>query len=148
MTKEELAGLINGRQYRDEITKEEEWIAKESGLIVIFGCSDDLLEFVGALDDEIGAYDGTDFFIATDGMEIMVDEEEETYKKAKGLEAYAIDRESRIDVNRFSAEWCPEGTDMSWEIKTELPHAKFEIMEDGEVYGIGIVISVSDLKTI
>ena len=52
MTKEELAELLNGRQYREEITSDEEKIAYENGLIVIFGASDDLTIFKGIIDTE------------------------------------------------------------------------------------------------
>lgn len=33
----------------------------------------------------------------------------------------------------------------SWVISTELPHAKFKIMEDGETYCIGIIINIQDV---
>ncbi len=55
LTKEELAARINGRAYRDEITPEEEKLAKENSLVVIFGASDDLIELRGAINEEIGA---------------------------------------------------------------------------------------------
>lgn len=58
MTKEQLAARLNGRQYGNEITREEEQLAKGNGLIVIFGASDDLCEMRGAIDDEVGCYDG------------------------------------------------------------------------------------------
>lgn len=53
MNKETLAEMINGRSYRNEMHKEEEQIAKESGLIVIFGACDDLVEFRGAIREKI-----------------------------------------------------------------------------------------------
>ena len=152
MKKEVLAAQLNGRNYRDEIEKEEEQIAKESGLIVIFGASDNLVEFRGAICDEINAYDGTDFIIATPGMEIPVDEDEETYRKAKKLEAVPIiAEESSIKKNRFTAEWCPthEGETepyTSWHISTLLPHVSFDIMEDGELYCRGLIIEVAALS--
>ena len=58
VTKEQLAERLNGRQYGREITREEEKLAKESGLVVVFGASDDLCEMRGAIDDEFGCYDG------------------------------------------------------------------------------------------
>ena len=58
MTKEELAALINGRKYRHELTDKEEKAAKDARLVVVFGASDDLMEFRGAINDECGAYDG------------------------------------------------------------------------------------------
>lgn len=60
MTKEQLASMLNGRQYGEEITREEEKLAKESGLVVIFGASDDLCEMRGAIYDEFDCYDGGD----------------------------------------------------------------------------------------
>lgn len=58
MTKEQLAARLNGRQYGDEITRAEEQLAKENGLVVIFGASDDLCEMRGAINDEFDCYDG------------------------------------------------------------------------------------------
>lgn len=55
MNAKEFAAMLNGREYRREITKAEEKEAKAAGLIVAFGASDDNLELRGAVDDEIGA---------------------------------------------------------------------------------------------
>ena len=152
MTKEVFAKLLNGRQYRDEMSKEEEAIAKESNLIVIFGQSDDLIEFRGALNDEIDAYDGTDFIIATPGQELGTGEywnDMPTYVKAVEMMPVAINSEDpRSNIpERISAMWCPKDQDVecSWYIKTDLQHFPFNIMEDGEIYCRGIVISVVDL---
>ena len=49
----EFANKLNGRTYLNEITKEEEKIAKELGYVIVFGYSDDNTEFKGAIDDEI-----------------------------------------------------------------------------------------------
>lgn len=54
LTKEQLAAKLNGRRYRDEITPEEERLAKENKLLVIFGASDDLIELRGAINEELG----------------------------------------------------------------------------------------------
>lgn len=145
MNKEKLAELINGRSYRNEMNKEEEQIAKENGLIVIFGASDDLVEFRGAIYDELDAYEGTHFIIATPGTEIPDDEDEETYRKAKKLEAIPIEEESLTKKNRFEAVWSPDELDCSWLIKTDLPHSIFDIMEDGELYCRGIIIETESL---
>ena len=146
MNKETLAEMINGRSYRNEMHKEEEQIAKESCLVVIFGASDDLVEFRGAIYDEIEAYDGTHFIIATPGTEIPVDEDEETYRKAKKLEAVPIEEESPTKKNRFEAVWSPDEPECSWLIKTDLPHSTFDIMEDGELYCRGLIIEVAALS--
>lgn len=54
----EFADLLTDREYGHEITKEEEALAKELGFVVVFGYSDDNAELRGAINDEIGCYDG------------------------------------------------------------------------------------------
>ena len=62
MTLKEFAKMLDGREYRHEITKEEEALAKELGFVVVFGYSDDNAELRGAIDDEISCYDGGELF--------------------------------------------------------------------------------------
>jgi len=146
MTKEELAKLLNGRTYGNEIEEAEEQLAKNNGLVVVFGASDDLTEFRGAIYDEIGMYDGGNFFIAKPEDEIPVDEDEETYRKAKKYEPIPLEDESTVSKNLFKVLWSPEEIDCSWWIKTNVPHVTFKIMEDEELYCIGLVFSIYDLK--
>ena len=40
MTPKELAQILNGREYTNEITKEEEALAKAAGLLVVFALAD------------------------------------------------------------------------------------------------------------
>ena len=54
----DFANKLNGRAYLDEMTKEEELLAKELGFVVLFGYSDDNAEFRGAYDDEVGCFGG------------------------------------------------------------------------------------------
>lgn len=58
MTLKEFAAMLSGREYGLEISKEEELLAKQLGFVVVFGYSDDNAELRGAIDDEIGCYDG------------------------------------------------------------------------------------------
>lgn len=149
MNAQELALQLNGRQYAEEITAEEVKQAKEAGLIVIHGSSDDLVEFSGAIDDEIGAYRGAQFLILKPGDEYPVDEEDETYKKAKRLEAVYIDESSQYKKNKVEARWVPDRIDELqpfFDFLTEIPHSTFNIYDGEELYCIGIVIDTKDLK--
>jgi hypothetical protein len=135
MTKEQLAEKLNGREYSDEITAAEEAQAKTDGLVVIFGASDDLTEFRGVIHDEIDCHNGGGVKIHAGGIlqpHRDCDCEHCGYKSA-AAKCAAIE-----------AVWC-ETHDISWTYKTALPHATFEIMEYGEKYCRGIVISVADL---
>jgi len=53
MTAAEFAEMLNGREYGNELTRNEEAMAKEYGLVVAYGASDDLMEFGGAICDEL-----------------------------------------------------------------------------------------------
>lgn len=136
MTKEELAQKLNGREYGEEITGEEEKAADESRLVVLFGASDDLAEFRGAFNDELGCCDGGYLYVDIKG--ILLDHDCDCdfcgYK----------DRQAK--ARKIEAIWDKDG--YSWQYKTDIPHATFEIIKDsGErKYCRGIVFNVSDLK--
>lgn len=125
MTKEQLADLLNGRQYRDEITSEEEKIAHDNGLVVIFGASDDLVEFRGVVYDEIGAWEGC-FFKFNKELEIKVGDKHQGHHRS------------------VQAIWCPND-DQSWGFATKIPHSTFKIYDDGDLYCVGLVINVAEL---
>ena len=136
MNKKELAEQLNGREYRAEVDELESNKAAEAGLVVVFGASDDLMEFRGKIYDEIGAWDGgTAYF--KDGQ-LITDEDERAVLEKHGAKFKTIE-----------AIWSPEDNEgntlASWHYKTEIPHETFTIMEDGEVYCVGIVFDYSDL---
>lgn len=143
MTKEELASKLDGVEYRNELSKELDQQAEESGLLVIYGASDDLLYLGGVGNDELGCYDGGELVITKDGdgemwdvVEDLEDEDQEKYDKI--VQAWN-------DGNTVMVEWC-EVEPYSWTYSTHLPHATFDVMEDGDKYCRGIVINVKDLK--
>lgn len=141
MTKEELAQELNGGEYGREITATAAKEAKESGLLVIFGASDDLCELRGVIDDEVSSYDGTTLLIDKNGLillpierdDIEVLEKHHVLGHVKQLQAAAI----KVEVL-----WC-KSEEYSWTFETSIPHAAFDIMEGDEKYCRGIVI---DLK--
>lgn len=135
MTKEELAALLTGREYRSEITKQEAAQAKADGLVVVYGASDDLMEFDGAIHDELGAYNGTTAHLTNQGLLTNDCDHDECphYEKLKNQAA------------TIAAGWCEEDG-YSWTFSTEIPHATFEIVEDGEPYCRGIVFALADVK--
>ena len=147
MNKVEFAELINGCEYRNELTKEQEQLAKENGLVVVFGASDDLMEFRGAIYEETGAWDGGKAMIVKKkGGKIDVLSESD-YEEVQGL---IDDKELDLQINfvEVIAEWCPkELPNTSWLMKTDLPHATFDVMEDGELYCRGIVIERYEIES-
>ena len=126
MTRDEFAKMLNGREYGSELTKDEVRLAKEGGLLVVFGASDDLTEFNGVYDDEIGAYNGAKHYFIRIGDKWRSAEYDGT-----GVE--------------ICAKWSPSDSEASWEITTGLPHSSFDIKEDGELFCIGCVIDEKDM---
>lgn len=131
-----LAQKLNGIEY-GVIPSDMVDYAKEHGLVVVTGCSDDLIEFDGAIIDEDGCFDGGHSHFDKTG--------------------FTDDGKNHIDII-----WCgkikdepagnpeefqtPTGTMITWCYKTDIPHFTFMMYEDDEPYCRGIVFSIEDVK--
>ncbi len=133
-----MAATLNGRQYREEITKAECNLANEHNLVVVFGASDDLVEFRGIIHDEVGAYGGEHIYFlngkvfSTDDVFDDVDEKLE-YLASMGVEV----------KHKIQAIWGSD--ECSWIFITDIPHHTFEIYEDDDLYCRGIVFEFIEL---
>lgn len=139
LTKEELAARLNGREYTEEITKDEEAEAKAAGLVVVFGASDDLMEFKGAINEEIGAPSAAivDAYGLVPSRDDLVDNITEMDDAQ-----IAAEFSRRISGNsEIKAIWTCGG-EYCWEYETTIPHATFDIMEGGEKFCRGIVFDL------
>lgn len=138
LTKELLAMALNGREYPFALTDEEQSQAAAAGLVVIFGSSDDSFEARGAVTGQQYVYDhGT---VLIDGKGILP--ERDNIDDDTEIRDFIAREPLAKKVEAIFGTVAPEP---SWTYSTALPHATFEIMEDGEVYCRGIVISVADL---
>lgn len=142
MTKEQLALQLNGREYLSELSQDEHVQAREHGLLVIYGSSDDLMELRGIIYDEIGIWDGgkVHIFKNEDGVLSVMCEEE--YKEKQD-----VAREIGYNGNSVIVEalWTPYDIECSWLMSSSIPNSTFDIMEDGDLYCRGIVIEKSDI---
>jgi hypothetical protein len=137
LTKEELAARLNGREYGNEMTAEEEGEAKTAGLVVLFGASDDLAELRGAINDEVGCYSGGDI--------VLLGGKPYEFEQCDCVHAEVADDEAREYGLKIEALWC-DGDGYSWTYRTEIPHATFDVIEDGEPYCRGIVFSLPEAE--
>ena len=135
MNIEELAAKLNGRQRGEEFTNEEEKIAKENNLVIVYGASDDLMEFAGAINDEVGCYDGGTAYLTDKGLVQNECDDEECPYYVKQLDS----------ANTIKEIWGDSG--YSWIYETKIPHTKFTIFEDGEPYCEGIIFCLKDAST-
>lgn len=132
MTKEQLAQKLNGREYPIRLTKQELAEVKAAGLVIVTGASDELMEFEGAICDEV---DAPGVACIKDGKVLAEHDGCECHYCG-----YAAVREPSHTIESL---WCVD--DISWTFTTDIPHADFDVMEDGEVYCRGLVFSVGDL---
>lgn len=139
MTKEELAALLNGRQMGDEITSEEAKLAREAGLVVTFGHSDDCVEFRGAVHDEATPGDANDIWLDRGGLKRLPEEDSEVLERHGLLGAFMA--KARKITAIFGSE-----DELPWLIgSTAFPVAHFDIFEGEEKFCRGIVFSINDL---
>ena len=121
----------------DKRVKEIEGLAKETGVVIVYGHSDDLIEFRGAIDDELGAWEG--------GIFLIHNSAHPNVEKLDSTDLYRLSIEERR--NCIFAKW-------PWHYKTDIPHKEFTVFYDKpeddekewtEIYCSGIIFSVKDL---
>jgi len=136
MTKEGFAKMLNGREYREEITRREMELAKDSGLVVMFGYSDDNVEMVGCIDDEVSAWEGTTIqFIKGEILQNFCDCEDRCPNWDRLIDS--------MELKTVDAIWGENN--ISWQFKTDIPHSTFDIMEDDEVFCRGIEFDYKEI---
>ena len=157
-TIDDLANLLDGNEYGDELRNEYnlnvEEICKKNNWVVVFGYSDDNLELRGAIDDEIGAWEGITIKLVKPGDFYLVDEYEETYQKAKETMFTSIEDSEFEELKKDNYKgtcvieclWCPEDSDASWQFNCAgAPSIRFNIMEEEELYAECLVIDLNCL---
>jgi hypothetical protein len=142
ITKETLATLLNGREYLNEITLEEEAQAKAAGLVVVFGYSDDNMELRGAINDEVGCFEGGEIMLCKDG--VIMDWDYVYHEDEREVKEYITRK--RLPKSKITAIWDDEDDEeYDWIYETNIPHAAFDIMAYGKKYCRGIVFNVADI---
>lgn len=131
MTVKEFAELLDGTQYGfNMFTDEQIEMAKREGFVIVYGASDDLVEFEGALCDEVGGVFGGG--IITFDLNGTSDDGE-THKNTIKAFWYG---QCNDETRDYTAEW---------EYETDIPHEAFMIYELGVAYCAGIVFDIKDI---
>lgn len=137
MTKEELADLLNWRDFRYALAPDIVKQASASGLIIICGDSDDLTLVRGARTAEFVTWPGRCFLL--------------DYEGAFPLPEHEAPEHQALNMHRFQAAkkvvsiWA--NSTPSWKIYTDCPHARFMLMdEDGNPFSDSVVINMDDLQ--
>jgi len=136
MTPDELARLLDGREMGHEITGDEGQAAKVAGLVVVFGYSDDNVEFRGAIEGEVSAYGGKRIPITAEGLVLNRCEDVDCPYFGAAVKSAA----------RLVAKWSDAENEPGWSFAVRWPHATFRVMEDGEEFCRGVVFRLADVR--
>jgi hypothetical protein len=158
LTKELLSEKLMNRQYGNEITKEEEKLAKENNLVVIFGASDDPIELRGAIHNEFDL--GERIFITKKGIpknECSQNDEDDICPYFAKIRDKMVKNKTAVEIK---AHWDGEDVDPEYFQSIGKPDwcysfdtsiikaATFDIFEDDDddknYYCRGIVIDLDD----
>lgn len=134
-TTKEIAELMNGAEYPVRNINSISRLAKDAGIVIVYGASDDLMEFEGAIFDEIGCCNGGIAYLTSDGL----------LENDCGNDDCPYFRMNKKSAATINAVWCPD-SERSWAYETDIPHETFNVMEDGEIYCTGIVFKLSDVR--
>ena len=134
----ELSKRLDGCKYRSELTSDDINFAKANGLVVVYGASDDLIEFSGCLDDELGAGDKEVIHFHSGNILSVCDPFYELDEMMSFLSSYGVkfNLDNSIKISREFGIW---GYDMNCE------YFPFNVYEDGDLYGVGIVFNLKDI---
>ena len=135
-----FAKRISGLEYPIHDKNLDLKFAKKNNLVIAFGASDDLLEFRGAINEELGAYEGTLAYILN-GNAVQEGEFDDDFII---LQKYNVLAEKPLTT--VESIWQPEGLNASWIIKVNgFESAPFDVMEDGKLYCRGAVFLVKSI---
>lgn len=151
MDAQEFANVLDGRdrELREEIAENEEAIAMAVGLVVVYGVADDLMVFHGALSAEFDACSGEPVYVNADGFAVP-----DVNDCASGEDCphwQAMRDEASKTAMSIKPVWCEDeacrADAIPWTFKTDIPHATFNIMDDGKVFCRGIVFALKNAGT-
>jgi len=130
----ELVELIGTLEYREDIPEAALEFARQNRLVICYGHSDDLVELDGAFREEYDSYEVGDIYLWPEmkvpDLPCDCDDSERCplFQKIK-------------PTKKIEALWCATD-EASWTFKADVPTETFTIMEDGEVFCVGIVFEI------
>jgi hypothetical protein len=134
MACKELAEALDGIDYDDAIEARLA-NAKEKGLLIIAGASDDLTEFYGAWRDEAGL---GEIVIDAKGILPSVDEIRDS-DEADDIVAWGVRRKAAKTIR---AKFGDNGHEYDM---GDIPHATFRMFDSEALFSTGVVLHISSL---
>lgn len=148
LTKEELADVLNNREYQPGNAGPAYGVVFESNLVVLYGHSDDLIRVRGVVCDEIYICGDEQLALVLAGEKID-DEEAVIDIDTPCIVPLSNDYDNETNPRLIIAR-CDFGEDTQprWEFNTNMPHADFLLYRDGKQFCKGIVIDLDEIEPI
>ncbi len=129
-----VSSLLQGSQYPLEVDPNLMKDIIESRIVIVFGHSDDVMEFDGAITDEVYAYNGGIAYLDEHGLIInKCNEYECPYFLEKQKNSATIEAIYNVDG-------------YFWKYKTGIYHETFDILKGKNKYCQGIVFNLAQIK--
>ena len=133
MNKEKLAKLITGSNYPFRLNKKLKELISNTNLIIVYGLSDDLMEFEGAIRGEINCFGGgTAYFHKYNLIKNECEDSDCCYFR-------------KIVENKPKIKAIWNRDNILWTYKTDICHSTFDIIKDNEIYCRGLVFNQNDI---
>ena len=148
-TIDDLAKLLNGNSNGNELENSYDInvkeLCKKNKWIILFPYSDDNLEIRGYIDDEVGAWNDTEFKLIKKGDFYKDEDEENTYHKAENNMICCTEEDPHIFMK-----WCSKDHPYTWYIDTDYTNsAYFDIIdeddEDNQTWARCCIIDCSNI---
>ena len=141
MTIKDVAVMLNGREYGSEVSPREETEFKNAGIVVVYGYSDDCVEFEGAVNTEIGIWNAG-YIPLLNGVPFDVPCDTDEFE----ISCCPLLKEVAKRLKHIKVKFGMNG----WEFDAEFPHEKFSIVEreSDNSCSEGLVYSLADLTEV
>ena len=123
ITLKEFAAMLHGRDCQPNLTPDELLLAKQRGFVVVYGDSDDRVEFEGAIREE---GDANPLVKDSPAAVLVLSEDGKLLDDESDLYADYI-KENRNVINVF---YCSKDG-INWVFETEIPHETFLTYDGG-----------------
>lgn len=143
---EKIKSICDGIDYTRHIPEEAENLAKENGIIVIVGGSDDLMYCYGAESYLAWGCEHSEGWDGCDLAKDAYDEELKNEAKQLGLKIFWCG-EIKKTGEKIEGYDVDESGAFSYTVNSDIEHLNFKVMEDAdgeEVYCTGIIIKLPD----
>lgn len=134
-TAERLANKLDGCT---DISKDDALLARDNGLVIVYGYSDNNIELEGAIREEIGAYDGGEVLFAKGDVLLDCDNPCE----------HCANEDLKNIAQKITAHWNKDGYSWVMEADDSINEFLFDMREsndDDTYFCKGLVFNIKDI---